>query len=76
MELLFRGLNTLSVLHQRLRSGFFSTRLKLFGSEIVGERPFGFMKIIVFWNVTSSIVVDISEEPASPFISQMTAQMI
>lgn len=47
---------------------FFPTRLKLFGSEIVGERPFGFMNIIVFWNVTSSVVVDISEEPASPII--------
>lgn len=26
------------------------------------------MNIIVFWNVTSSILVDISEEPASPII--------
>jgi len=68
MELLLRGVNTLSVLHQRLRSVFFSTRLKLFGSEIVGERRFGFMNIIVLWNVTSCSLVDISEGPAIPII--------
>jgi len=69
MDLLLRGVNTVSVLHQRLRSVFFlSTQLKLFGIEIVGERRFGFMSIIVFWNVTSSILVDISEEPAIPII--------
>jgi hypothetical protein len=55
LELLLHGFNTLSVLHQRLRS------------EIVDESQFAFMDVVL-WRVTSPILVVISEDPATPII--------